>query len=153
MRAGQIAGLLLALGFTVSGCADRTHEGGRTADAKVCSPFAALPAATTDPASVTAASGAGDAAALDDCLHRWGYRLAKSSDRADLAAQAVVAACSPVLSRWNQSSLTQPDAGPDTAVSLVTGKTQNAPAERFETSQAKALFYVVQARAGNCAAP
>ncbi len=152
MRAGQIGGLLLAFGVTAAGGADRTRGGEHTADARICSPFAAQPAGSTDPAGVAAAPG-GDAGALDDCMHRWGYRLARSDDRADLVAQAVVAACTPVLSRWNQSTLNQPQPGPDTAISLVTGKTNNTPADRFEMSQAKALFYVVQARAGHCAAP
>jgi hypothetical protein len=150
MRIRQLGGLALIL-VAAAGCAERARMGG--ADAKICSPFTAQPAATTDPAAVTAASG-GDGAALDDCLHRWGYRLARShEDQADQVAQAVVAACSPVLSRWNQSSLALPQTGPDSAVSLVTGKTNNTPGDRYEMSQAKALFYVVQARAGNCAAP
>jgi hypothetical protein len=146
MRTVQIGGLLLAIGLTAAGCSNPEPGMGRTANAKVCSPFAPQ-AAGVDPAIGS------DAVALDDCMHRWGYRLAKSKDGADLVAQAVVAACSPVLERWNQSTLAQPQAGPDSAASLVTGKTNNTPAARFEGSQSKALFYVVQARAGNCAAP
>ena len=152
MRTLGIGVAIVALGLAAAGCADNAHPGARAADGKICSPFAAQPTATTDPAGVSTPTG-GDAAALDDCLHRWGYRLARSNDRADLAGQAVVAACAPVLERWNQTSLGQNQPGPDSAVSLVTGKTNNTPGDRFESAQSKALFYVVQARAGNCAAP
>jgi hypothetical protein len=145
---------VLALAL-VAGCAD--NERGGRADAKICTPFAAQPANAADPAAAAAAAAApgGEAAAFDDCLHRWAYRLARSEDdRADFVAQATVAACQPLLARWNQATLgAQPPGTPDSAVSLVTGRTNNTPADRFEGAQSKALFYVVQARAGNCAPP
>lgn len=152
MRATVVTGLVLAFGVAAAGCADN-RTGGRRADSRICTPFAAQGTAPADPTAVTATPG-GDAAAFDDCLHRWGYRLAKSDDQADVVAQAVIAACTPILSRWNQTTLSaQPPGTPDTAVSLVTGQTGNTPADRYDMGQAKALFYVVQARAGNCAAP
>ena len=151
MRAKIVGGLVLAMGLSAAGCADR--NGGR-ADSRICTPFAVQTAANaTDPAAVTAAPG-GEAGAFDDCLHRWGYRLAKSADSAADVAGAVMAACTPVLSRWNQSTLNgQPPGTADTALGLVTGKASNTPEDRYDMGRAKALFYVVQGRAGNCAAP
>jgi hypothetical protein len=153
MRAKIVGGLILAMGFVGAGCADR--DGNGRADAKTCTPFTATaPANAADPTAVTAPAG-GDAAAFDDCLHRWGYRLAKADDTAAIdVADAVVAACTPVLVRWNQSTIAgQPAGTSDAAVSLVTGKTGTTPEDRYEMAKGKALFYVVQGRAGNCAAP
>lgn len=150
MRGKIAGGLMLAMGIAVAGCADNDGRG----DARVCMPFAAQPAAgTADPATV--APPGGEAAAFDDCLHRWGYRLARADDTSAYdVAGAVLAACTPALSRWNQSTLAALPAGSsDTALSLVTGKDGNTPADRYEMAQAKALFYVVQGRAGDCKAP
>ena len=44
-------------------------------------------------------------------------------------------------------------ASPDSAISLVTGEPSTTLADRYQSAQSKALFYVVQARAGNCAPP
>jgi hypothetical protein len=152
MRAMIVGGLVMAMGLTAAGCAERTGTG--RADAKTCTAFPVQSAANpADPAAVAPVAG-GEAAAFDDCLHRWGYKLAKSGDDASDVAEAVVAACTPVLVRWNQSTLaTQPPGTADAAVSLVTGKTLSTPEDRFEMGRTKALFYVVQGRAGNCAAP
>ena len=38
-------------------------------------------------------------------------------------------------------------------ISLVTGEPSTTLADRYQSAQSKALFYVVQARAGNCAPP
>jgi hypothetical protein len=124
------------------------------ADAKICTPFkaAATPAAsTTEVAPGPPADAAGE---FDECLHRWGYRLARSDDGAEIAARAVVAACGESLSRWNTQALNQ--AGPNTpqtTLDLHTGRSTTMLEQRYEYAQAKALFYVVQGRAGNCAAP
>jgi hypothetical protein len=154
MRGTIVGGLVLALGLTAAGCADR--DGNGRADAKICTPFAAQPAATNanDPAAVAPAPG-GEQAAFDDCLHRWGYKLAGADDTAAVeVADAVMAACTPVLARWNQSTIAaQPPGTSDTAVSLVTGKTGSTSEDRYEMGQAKGLFYVVEARAGHCKAP
>ena len=153
MRAKIVGGLIMAMGLVGAGCADR--DGGGRADAKTCTAFAATtPTNAADPTAVAAAPG-GEAAAFDDCLHRWGYRLAKADDTSAVdVADAVVAACVPALARWNQSTLAgQPAGTSDAAVSLVTGKTATTPEDRYEMAQGKALFYVVQGRAGNCKAP
>jgi hypothetical protein len=136
----------------LSACADR-DTGGR-ADAGTCSPFAAAVATPAGPAGVAPAAAGGEAAAFDDCLHRWGYRLARADeDAADLVATAVVSACAPALVAWNQTTLGQAQTGPDEAISLVSGETSSTIADRYDSAQSKALFYVVQARAGNCAVP
>ncbi|MCR5876503.1 hypothetical protein LRS10_21570 [Phenylobacterium sp. J426] len=93
--------------------------------------------------------------ALDDCLHRWGYTLAKSEDDAPAVAGAVVAACSAPLARWNQQALNAA-AGAGQALeapSLLTGEPTNPIAEHGVFAQGRALFYVVQARAGDCEPP
>ena len=144
--ASTLAAILAALGLAACG-AQATGPAARGA----CTPFATAVAA--------GAPIAADAAApVDDCLHRWGYTLAKASDPAEQVAAATVAACSGAISRWNQQALGAP-AGPDGSaapaepLSLVTGQPTNAFAAHHEFAQGRALFYVVQARAGRCAAP
>jgi hypothetical protein len=141
----------------LSAC-DRDDDDDAREVSGICTPFRAQggAAAAPDPASVDAVATpalTGDAAAFDDCLHRWGYRLAKSDDLAETVAGAVVAACAPALARWNSATVAQPSTGPDQAISLVTGEPSTTLADRYQSAQSKALFYVVQARAGNCAPP
>jgi len=64
----------------------------------------------------------------------------------------VVAACTPQLSRWNQQTLSQPNSEGE-ATSITTGQPTTPLAEHNAFSHARALFYVVQARAGSCPAP
>ncbi len=140
---------VLAL-LALAGC-DRAEH----AAAAMCTPFKpAAPAA--NPADVAAVPGAptDGAADFDECLHRWGYRLAKSEDGAETVAKAVVAACGEALSKWNTQALTQ--AGPNTSqntLDLHTGRSTTMLEQRYGYAEGKALFYVVQGRAGNCAAP
>jgi hypothetical protein len=89
---------------------------------------------------------------LDECTRRWAYSLASSRDDADVVAEAVVAACTPQLSRWNQQTLSQPNSEGE-ATSITTGQPTTPLAEHNAFSHARALFYVVQARAGSCPAP
>lgn len=110
--------------------------------AGVCKPFGEAQAAAPGPG----------AAALDDCLHRWAYTLARGRDEPGAVAAAVVTACSAHLSRWNQQALGAEDPAGD-APSLVTGRTTNPIAERANFASDRALFYVVQARAGDCRPP
>ena len=106
------------------------------------------------------------AAVFDDCLHRWAYSLAPSRDQADVVASAVNAACAAGLTRWNQQTLGQqampPQAqasgaasAPDQqqATDLATGQPTDMMTARSQFGQSRALFYVVEARAGGCAAP
>lgn len=97
---------------------------------------------------------AGDAAApVDECVKRWAYSLASSRDDAGVVADAAAAACSGALSRWNQQSLAQPEAGDGEALSITTGQPTNPMAEHNAFANGRALLYVVQARAGRCDAP
>jgi hypothetical protein len=119
-------------------------------DARLCLPFQGAANAQA------AATPAGPSAAIDDCLHRWGYALARSEDTADEVAAAVVAACMPTLTQWNQQAMAPTASGvapPVEAPSLVTGESTNPMAERYRYAESRALFYVVQARAGECPAP
>ena len=99
-----------------------------------------------------AAGGSEGATAVDQCVQRWAYSLASSRDDADIVADAAAAACDAQLSRWNQASLAQP-AGDVEAASLTTGQPTTPLAEHNAFTRGRALFYVVQARAGSCAPP
>jgi len=122
-------------------------QGGDRPVAGVCKAFpeaAAQPAATDGPA------------VLEDCLHRWAYTLAAGPDDAGTVADATVAACTAPLTRWNQQSLSAAAASPDQAgegLSLLTGEPSSPIAEHRSFAADRALFYVAQARAGNCKPP
>lgn len=117
---------------------------GMPANSKICADFkqpkAALPGVSAD------------AAAVDDCVRRWAYSLAASRDDAETVADAASAACNTQLARWNQQALTQPGAD-EASTSLITGESTTALAEHNTFSHTRALFYVVQARAGTCSPP
>ena len=133
--------VLAALGALALGGCDKSAANQAGGGSAACKPFA----------TAAAPVGSDAAAGVDDCLHRWGYTLAKSTDGADMVAQAAIAACSAPLSRWNQQAV---GAGaPPEAPSLLTGETTTPIGAHAEFAHARALFYVVQARAGKCAAP
>lgn len=134
------AACLAALGVSACGAPNRPMA----ANAKICADFKA-------PRNTAATAVADAAAPLDECLRRYAYSLAPSSDEAAAVADAAVAACSGALARWNQESLT--DSAPEEAVSITTGQPTNALAEHAAFAQNRALLYVVQARAGRCAPP
>ena len=143
--------LTLAFGAAgLAGCTARANGGGGLAGSpsNICTPFATTQANGAVPAPTANDPGA----KFDDCVHRWAYTLAGARDVADVVANATVAACGASLTAWNQQSLGQ--AQPETdATSLTTGEPTTMVAERARYAQSRALFYVVQARAGNCAAP
>jgi hypothetical protein len=160
----QTPKLISALALAALGLAGCNNPDNRaSAGSRICTPFAEANANTTAnaaPGAVLPTQPAVDpAAALDDCLHRWGYTLAASSDRAQEVAQAAVAACTPALTRWNQQTLSaaapgvQGPAPAEAAPSLLTGQATTPIAEHYNYAQARALFYVVQGRAGKCAPP
>lgn len=150
--------------LSLAACSNDGHGGGVSG---ICKPFAAANAnngatnttAATSlntpgaPNALPVAAGDGSAA-LDDCLHRWGYTLAASSDAANFAADATLAACSTELAGWNQQSMSAENAGGAVqAPSLMTGQPTNPMAEHHSFAEGRALFYVVQARAGHCGPP
>ncbi|CAN7558326.1 hypothetical protein LJR225_004088 [Phenylobacterium sp. LjRoot225] len=159
MRAPSLIAAVALTALAVAACNNPDRAASR-----ICTPFAAANAsANPGPAAPGVAqplpAAADPAAALDDCLHRWGYTLAASSDRAQEVAQAAIAACTPALTRWNQQTLSAPAAGSqgpgpaETAPSLLTGQATTPIVEHYNYAQARALFYVVQGRAGKCAPP
>ena len=161
----NILPVAVALAAVSLAACSKTQGGGMAGggDSRLCIPFATTTTTTTTTtngqaaAPVVAAPIAADpGVAVEDCLHRWGYALAASSDDANQVATATVAACGSSISRWNQQTLTSGDGGgggPSEAPSLLTGQPTTPITEHFIFAQGRALFYVVQARAGKCAAP
>jgi len=153
MRAETLIALAASAALGLTACGDR--DNGKAGAARFCTPFAETqPGAPSAPGAPAPAVAAADpASALDDCLHRWGYSLAGATDRADIVAQAAVAACAPALSRWNQQGVAAGGAQAQPAPSLLTGQATTPIAEHYVYAQGRALFYVVQARAGKCPPP
>ena len=137
--------IALVLGLAAVGlaaCEPAARTGG---NAKICADFKT---AKTAPVG----AGSDGAAAMDECLKRWAYSLAPSRDDAELVAAAAKSACGAQLSRWNQQIVNQPGADGE-SVSIMTGEPTTPLAEHNGFAERRALFYVVQARAGACAAP
>jgi hypothetical protein len=144
MTRKPVAAALAVAALALCAC-DERHD--MAANPKVCADF--KPAAKTAAVAVSIDPGA---APVDECVRRWAYSLASSHDPAATVAEATVAACTPQLARWNQQSLGQPGADVE-ASSLTTGQPTTPLAEHSTYTAGRALFYVVQARAGRCAAP
>jgi hypothetical protein len=138
-----------------------TAPGGESislAGGKYCTPFPSASAATNAAAGLAPASVNDPAVAFDDCIHRWGYVLAPSRDPADVVAQASVEACSTILANWSQQSSQQGNqqgepSGYGSRGGPSAAQTPDPEAQRMHAAEGRALFYVVQARAGGCAAP
>jgi hypothetical protein len=160
-RALLICGAALAA-LGLAACNDNGRGAG--AGSGVCKPFTTTTGATSNaaaanvtatPANVLPAAPVDASSGLDDCLHRWGYTLAASTDPANMVADATMAACSAELTGWNREQLSSGTGGGASveAPSLVNGQTTNPLAEHYAFAQGRALFYVVQARAGHCGPP
>lgn len=119
----------------------------------LCTPFETADAKPASGVPAPSAAAADASAPLEDCLHRWAYSLAPSSDPADQVASATVAACAGQLSAWNRESLTPGAGAPAQALSLMSGEPISPMAAHREFAESRALFFVVQARAGKCAPP
>jgi hypothetical protein len=144
-RVIALAAALSAIGL--SACED--HDG-HMVNAKICANFNTTAAGT---AAAAPAVSADAGSPVDECLRRWGYSLAGARDPADAVANATVAACGTALSRWSQASLGGQSQGGGQGISLTTGLPTNPMAEQNAYAHGRALFYVVQARAGRCAPP
>ncbi len=143
------AAALTALAFAAAACNQtRVDRGGtfEVSSSKYCTPFR-----TNQQPNAPGMAVYEPQAAFEDCAHRWGYALAAGRDQAEVVAQAVVAACSGQLAQWNQQ--TQTPQGGTEAPGLTTGQPTDLTSDHAQYAQGRALFYVVQARAGNCAAP
>lgn len=79
------------------------------------------------------------AVARDECIHNWAYRLARSNDDAEAVVGAVIGACRTSIDR----SATMVAAGDPEAERFYLAQFERASRER-------ALFRIVQARAGRC---
>ena len=121
---------------------------GRRANSGLCTNFKASGATNSPLPPVTLNDGA---APVVECVRRWSYSLASAGDPADVVADAVVAACSAEVGRWNQASLSRPSNGE--GLSLSTGQPSNPLVEHGAFVRGRALLYVVEARAGQCAPP
>lgn len=75
----------------------------------------------------------------DECIHRWGYRLAAAPDDADAVVGAVIGACRAQIDR----SATLLGEGDEEAERYYLTEMERVARER-------ALYRVVQARAGKC---
>jgi hypothetical protein len=120
---------------------------------KYCTPFPTAVANTNTTGGLATAVASDPAVAFDDCIHRWGYALAPSRDPADVVAQASVEACSAILTSWSQQAMSQ---SPEPTSMSGGREAQQQPdpmQQRMHAAEGRALFYVVQARAGGCAAP
>ena len=88
MRSALVLTAVAALGLAAceegNARRDRVAGGGRDG---ICKAFGRAPAATPGPMGM--AAGPEASFAVDDCLHRWGYTLARSNDDAESVAQAV----------------------------------------------------------------
>ncbi|WP_411289203.1 hypothetical protein [Phenylobacterium sp.] len=155
MRPANLVAIAALAAVGLSACEGNQNRRTAGGGGGLCKPFTET---ANNNAAMPAAPGAaaGDAsAAMDDCLHRWSYTLAASSDTADVVADAVVAACNAPLARWNQQSMGGAGGaeGMTEAPSLLTGQPTNPILEHNTFAGGRALFYVVQARAGKCGPP
>jgi hypothetical protein len=154
-----LAGVALISAAALGGCnrqgapSDSAHL--TLTGSKYCTPFPSASTASNATGGLGSAVAASDpAAAFDDCIHRWGYALAPSRDPADVVAQASVEACSTILANWSQQIGQQGEPSGDSARGgRDAPQTPDPEAQRMHAAEGRALFYVVQARAGGCAAP
>ena len=103
-------------------------EGG----AGICAP---VPAARQD----NAANAYQQAIQRDECIHRWGYRLARAPDTAESVVGAVIGACRAQIDR---SATMLGNGDPEAERWYLT--------EMERVARERALYRVIQARAGNC---
>ena len=154
-----VATTAMAVTAGLSGCNRQEAASAGTltlTGSKYCSPFPSPAAASNATTGLAPAVNTDPAVTFDDCIHRWGYALAPSRDPADVVAQASVEACSSILASWSQQ-IGQSGAQPAQYSPRGRREAQQAPpdpeTQRMHAAEGRALFYVVQARAGGCAAP
>ena len=146
MKPYAIAAALTCAALGLTACSEPARGGG---NAKICVDFKAAKA----PVAAPGAPGADGAARVDECVKRWAYSLAPSRDDAGVVAEAAKSACGAQLASWNQQIVDQPGAADGESASILTGEPTTPLAEHNAYAERRALFYVVQARAGSCAAP
>lgn len=93
---------------------------------------------------------------LDECVHRWSYRLARSTDEAETVAKAVLGACELQLHDAVLDWPTPEDRqikDPTLRSAAIRIAENDGRAFLMEVTPTRALFHVVQARAGKCDVP
>lgn len=126
--------VVAALALLATACGElKTSMAEAGGGESLCAP---VPAARTD----QAANAYQQAVQRDECIHRWSYRFAKVPDSAESVVGAVIGACRAQIDR----SATMLGEGDDAAERFYLAEMEKAAKER-------ALYRVIQARAGNCA--
>jgi hypothetical protein len=127
------AAAALALCAMLAGCSDlRTSLADTPGEAGLCAPVPPV-------REGAAANAYQQAIQRDECIHRWSYLFAAAPDAADQVVGAVIGACRAQIDR--------------SATLLGEG---DAEAERWylaemeRVARERALYRVIQARAGNC---
>lgn len=128
------AAIAAATALLATGCGElKTSLAEANGGESLCAP---VPAARTD----QAANAYQQAVQRDECIHRWSYRFAAVPDSAESVVGAVIGACRAQIDR----SATMLGEGDDAAERFYLAEMEKAAKER-------ALYRVIQARAGNCA--
>lgn len=99
----------------------------------------ALCAPLPEPRQEAAANSYQQAVQRDECIHRWSYAFAAAPDSAEAVVGAVIGACRSQIDR----SATMLGEGDPEAERYYLG-------EMERTARERALYRVVQARAGSC---
>lgn len=89
------------------------------------------------------------------CVHRWAYRLAGSSDPAPVVADAVMGACNDLVFRTARAQEMDAEKRGESTQGFdsFTGQEANPYVVTAKEMRRQALFHVVQARAGDCPVP
>lgn len=125
--------LAATLALLATGCGElKTSLAEASSGESLCAP---VPAARTDQAT----NAYQQAVQRDECIHRWSYRFARVPDSAEAVVGAVLGACRAQIDR----SATMLGEGDDAAERFYLAEMEKAARER-------ALYRVIQARAGNC---
>lgn len=125
--------LVATFALLATGCSElRSSLAEAEGGGSLCVP---VPAARTD----QAANAYQQAVQRDECIHRWSYRFARVPDSAEAVVGAVIGACRAQIDR----SATMLGEGDDAAERFYLAEMEKAAKER-------ALYRVIQARAGNC---
>jgi hypothetical protein len=131
MKKGRIASL--ALIAALGACAEmRTSLAETPGEAGLCAP---VPPVRQEPA----ANAYQQAIQRDECIHRWSYQFASVPDSAESVVGAVIGACRAQIDR----SATLLGEGDPEAERWYLSEMERVARER-------ALYRVIQARAGNC---
>ena len=131
---GRLRWLVILLASAAAGaCSDMRYSLADTGGEQgICSP---VPPLRQDPA----ANAYQQAIQRDECIHRWGYRFAATSDAAESVVGAVIGACRAQIDR---SATLLGEGDPEAERYYL--------AEMERVAKERALYRVIQARAGRC---